>query len=167
MGINKSRIYLMSDEDFIKLVKNSVGYSDCLRAFGLSPKGGSSVDIIKRRIKELNIDTSHFSKSAVCSKNRREYSSKDIFKKNSTYSNMTKLKKRLILEYNVEYKCALCGLSTWRDKPISLQLDHINGDNTDHRISNLRLLCPNCHSQTTTYYLCRQKHKGVWCQRLA
>lgn len=49
-------------------------------------------------------------------------------------------------------KC-LCGLGeTWEGKPLRLQLDHANGDNTDNREENLRLLCPNCHSQTETYY---------------
>jgi hypothetical protein len=42
-------------------------------------------------------------------------------------------------------------ISTWKDKPLSLHLDHINGCRTDNRLNNLRLLCPNCHSQTDTY----------------
>jgi 5-methylcytosine-specific restriction endonuclease McrA len=54
-------------------------------------------------------------------------------------------------EGRMEYKCQCCGISEWLDKPISLQLDHINGINNDHRIENLRFLCPNCHSQTDTY----------------
>ena len=56
-----------------------------------------------------------------------------------------------------EQKCEKCGLTEWMGKPIVLQLDHINGDNRDNRIENLRLLCPNCHSQTETF--CRKNRK--------
>jgi len=62
------------------------------------------------------------------------------------------LKRRLIAEKLLEYKCDQCGLDQfWNNKQISLQLDHINGINNDNRIENLRFLCPNCHSQTTNY----------------
>ncbi|TME94715.1 MAG: HNH endonuclease [Chloroflexi bacterium] len=47
--------------------------------------------------------------------------------------------------------CAFCGINKWRGESLSLELDHINGDALDYRFENLRLLCPNCHSQTETY----------------
>ncbi|MGB2240169.1 MAG: HNH endonuclease [Pseudomonadales bacterium] len=50
------------------------------------------------------------------------------------------------------YNCSSCGIGDeWNGKPITLQLDHINGVNNDHRLDNLRMLCPNCHSQTDTW----------------
>lgn len=63
-----------------------------------------------------------------------------------------KLKKRLIEEGYFINVCSECGIKdTWNNKKIVLQLDHINGINNDHRLENIRLLCPNCHSQTDTW----------------
>lgn len=81
----------------------------------------------------------------------------EILVKDSKYTNMSSLKKRVLKSNLIEYKCAICGISEWMNKELILQLDHINGDNRDNRISNLRLLCPNCHSQTETY--CRKNKK--------
>lgn len=70
------------------------------------------------------------------------------FVKNSAFSNV----KEYYIEYIVEeYKCEVCNLTDWQNDSINLHLDHINGDRFDNRIENLRLLCPNCHSQTFTY----------------
>ena len=61
------------------------------------------------------------------------------------------LKKKIIKNNLLEYKCSECGLKdSWNFKPLCLQLDHINGIRYDNRIENLRFLCPNCHSQQIT-----------------
>jgi hypothetical protein len=67
-----------------------------------------------------------------------------------TYQTL-KLKKRLLKEKILDNKCSSCGLEEWMGKEISLHLDHIDGDNHNHKFKNLRLLCPNCHSQTDTW----------------
>jgi hypothetical protein len=61
------------------------------------------------------------------------------------------MRKRILRENLMEYKCNECGISEWKGKKLSLHLDHINGDRWDHKIENLRFLCPNCHSLTETY----------------
>jgi DNA-binding transcriptional ArsR family regulator len=68
------------------------------------------------------------------------------------------LKRRLIKEGVLENKCLWCGIHTWRGRELVLQLDHVNGDSSDNRRENLRLLCPNCHSQTETF--CGKNNKG-------
>lgn len=60
------------------------------------------------------------------------------------------LRKKLVAE-GMEYKCLGCGISNWNEAPISLELDHMDGDARNNQIANLRLLCPNCHSQTPTW----------------
>ena len=146
-----SKVYQVSEIEFKEIVTNANTYSDCLRALGLGTNGGSSLDILKRRITELNCSTEHFGASSKQSYQAR-YSLDEILVENSSYANLARLKTRLINENRLEYKCAECGnKGEWLGKPLSLQLDHINGKNNDHRIENLRFLCPNCHTQTDTY----------------
>ena len=64
-----------------------------------------------------------------------------------------KLKIRLIKEGLLEEKCYTCGRDVWNDEVIPLQLNHINGKSDDNSLSNLELLCPNCHAQTEDYRL--------------
>lgn len=76
---------------------------------------------------------------------------KDILIENSSY-NRGHLKKRLIKEGILENKCILCKLPpTWEDKDLIMVIDHTNGIKDDNRLENLRLLCPNCNSQTSTF----------------
>jgi 5-methylcytosine-specific restriction endonuclease McrA len=82
--------------------------------------------------------------------NKREL--EEILVENSTYTNRTALKTRLLKEGLITYECAICkNKGEWNGNPLTLQLDHINGINNDHRLENLRFLCPNCHSQTNTF----------------
>jgi hypothetical protein len=67
----------------------------------------------------------------------------------------TALKKYLIEIHG--YKCSCCEISEWNNNPITLEIDHIDGDPYNNCSENLRFICPNCHSQTPTY---RNKNKG-------
>lgn len=62
-----------------------------------------------------------------------------------------KLKKRLIEEGIKLNICEECGITEWNKKPIEMQLDHVDGNSHNHKLENLKLICPNCHSQTLTY----------------
>lgn len=73
-----------------------------------------------------------------------------ILTTNSSYQS-NKLRIRLINEGYMEARCSICLLTDWQSKPIPLELDHVDGDNTNNMLVNLRLLCPNCHAQTDNY----------------
>ncbi len=90
----------------------------------------------------LKRQTHAFSKSTPLS---------EILFERSTYFNAFHLKRRLLSKGLLRAACYECGITEWRGRRLVLQLDHINGIGDDHRLANLRLLCPNCHSQTTTY----------------
>lgn len=137
-------------------VKNAVSHSfskgETLRALGL-PLWGGNYTVLNRHIRDLELDTSHFDP-------RRHLRGKplglcrplnEILVRSSPYTNTSNLKKRLLTANLLQYHCSKCGISDWQNEPLSLHLDHINGISDDNRIENLRLLCPNCHSQTPTY----------------
>lgn len=64
----------------------------------------------------------------------------------------------MVSEGLLKGECYICGISSWREKPLVLRLDHINGIRDDNRLTNLRMLCPNCDSQTDTY--CGRNNKN-------
>jgi len=93
--------------------------------------------------------------SNTCQKN---YESKQ--KLESWLSDNEKVGKRIVRKYLVERdedKCSVCGVDHWLNKPINLEIDHIDGDAYNNVPMNLRLICPNCHSQTATY---KNRNKG-------
>lgn len=76
---------------------------------------------------------------------------KEAFVENSKVSRGN-IKNRIIYDNMLDYKCSECNVTNiWNGKELNLHLDHINGIHNDHRLENLRFLCPNCHSQTHTY----------------
>ncbi len=69
----------------------------------------------------------------------------------ATSTSRLTIKRRLLKAGIIVNRCDWCGLSEWRGRPLSIQIDHVNGVRDDHRLENLRMLCPNCHSQTDTF----------------
>ena len=148
-----NKIYACSDEQFVSLIKNSTNISEVLFKLGYSVKGNSwGFSQVRRRMDDLNLKMSEFKgKSAVYDKNKQSaLTEKEFFKENCKHSR-NNLRRYIINNNILPYRCAICGISEWNDKTLSLELDHINGINNDNRLENLRFLCPNCHSQTTTY----------------
>lgn len=148
--INGHRYQQYTPEDVRRAVVNSECYTDVLRHVGLAPHGGN-IHTIKQLIKQHNIDISHFSASTTRLRNKRVWSQEEIFCKNSSY-HRTRLRHAVLKHEAVEYVCESCGNEgEWMGEELPLDLDHVNGDNSDNRIENLRFLCPNCHRQTPTW----------------
>lgn len=129
-----------TDESIIRATKNSNSY------FALSKLCGIARSKVKERIESLKLDISHFS---LCRDRRTKY--EDVFKVHDKRENA--LVRKYLLDFELlEYKCIVCGQTDeWMGKVLTLQLDHINGNSCDNRFDNLRWLCPNCHTQTSTF----------------
>ena len=141
----------VSIEELTKLVNESITFSELMRKLGYTANRENSFKGLKDYLIENNIDFSHFLGRAHGTSDNTKYSLEDIMVENSTYSNMTKFKERLIKANLIEYKCSNCGITEWNGKLLTLQLHHINGNNRDNRLENLTFLCPNCHSQTDNF----------------
>lgn len=128
-------IWDISNEDFIKYVNESNKYTELLKKCGYTNLGNSKT--VKKRIALLNLSVNHFTKNTM--PQTKKIPSSEIFIENSTYNNNTNIKKKLCNEFNWEYKCLHCGISEWQGEKISLELDHISGNNTDNRIEKYYL----------------------------
>lgn len=149
----ENKIYKLNDEEFIDLVKSSLNISEVLFKLGYSTKGNSwGYSQVKQRMTDLNLSGKDFRGKSVIFNNlpTKQISPERLLCKNSKH-NRCVLRRYIISNQLIPYKCNICGITEWQGKTLSLELDHINGENNDNRLENLRFLCPNCHSQTDTY----------------
>ena len=151
MSRHKSKVWLLSDEDFAAVIKKHQHFVDILEDLGYKRTSGTMAKVIKARIERDNIDVSHMSKRHTKG-TLPKIPLEDILIKDSTYTNMNVLKRRLVAEGIKLYICTKCGNDgNWNGAKLVLQLDHIDGDHKNNAVENLRFLCPNCHSQTDTF----------------
>ena len=153
--MNKSPINQCSKEEFEKICKTYDSLADIIRHFNLSAAAGN-YNTLKRRIIKDNIDVSHIKLGLGSNKNRRferKYTKEYLLGGGEFPSHSVKSLKKYLIEYGVlQQSCQICGQgNTWNNLPLVLQLDHINGNREDNAIKNLRLVCPNCHTQTNTF----------------
>lgn len=141
-----------TDNELKEAVKNNISLAGVLRDLGLS-YSGNCAKRINRHIERLGIDNSHFVRYGNPTK---EMKLGKVLTKDSPYrGGSARVKKKIVNAGLMKDECSMEGCPNpkpkWNDKPLTLQLDHINGDRRDNRIENLRILCPNCHTQTDTW----------------
>ncbi len=146
-----------------RAVARSLSVAQVLIAFEL-PTEGRAHHELKTRLKEQAIDTTHFRGQGWSRGETKEthptvaatvrkctIPDELVFVENSPIIGSGPLLVKRLLAKGWTYQCKLCGIHEWLGSELVLHLDHINGINNDNRFGNLRLLCPNCHSQTDTY----------------
>lgn len=143
---------MVFDEVLVRVaISKSFSYTETCRNLGISHVGGSYRSL-RSFIINNKIDVSHFSPQSR--KGKIPHNKRDIesYLNNEYYITSSKLKNRLIKENILENVCVLCGqLPIWNGKPLTLELDHIDGNPINNNLNNLRILCGHCHSQTDTY----------------
>ncbi|WZB39642.1 HNH endonuclease [Streptomyces phage Cursive] len=148
VNMTRKKITVWTDEARLRdAVQNCKSVRECVAYLKLA-HGGATYKRFRAACESFGIELS-FAPFVPPNKIPDE----DVFVKDSPYvNNRVNLKTRILANGWLEYKCQKCGLGAeWNGEPLVLQLDHINGKNNDHRIENLRFLCPNCHTQTDTY----------------
>lgn len=136
-------------------VKSSVSIRECLIALGVEPFGGN-YDVFRRAAAFYGVDYSHFAGAAASGKKLigrvgpNAITLEDILSNKKPCSS-NRLRLKLLKAGILRPVCSCCKGSEWLGKPMPLELDHIDGNNKNNSLNNLRLLCPNCHTLTPTY----------------
>ena len=142
---NVAKWRLLEPQVFADLVAESKSFYELAEKIGYSKMGGGTQTSLKLAVQERGLDTSHFTGRAW-NKGNFDYSSfaKGTIKKNgkTTLHPLIALRGR---------KCEQCGYEQWLGQPINLEIHHKDGDRSNNELSNLELLCPNCHSYTETF----------------
>ena len=135
----------MSDEDFIKICLDSKSMAEA------SVKIGLHFNTFKRKAIKLGVYSPNQSGKGISKKLPLLIQTSEILEGKQPQYSTFKLKLRLFKEGLKNNKCEICGISEWNGMELKCELDHIDGDRKNHQIDNLRIICPNCHSQTETY----------------
>ena len=134
----------MNDEHFISICNKSETMAKAAIELGLH------FNTFKRKAIKLGVYRPNQSGLGI-KKTMPSIDITEILKGEYPHYQTFKLKQRLIKEGIKQNICEICNSDSWMGKKLNCELDHIDGDRTNHRLENLRMLCPNCHSQTDTY----------------
>ena len=139
-------------EQFIEAVMNSTSMRRTLQKLGVAPFGGNYATA-RKHLKQLNLDTSHWLGRGWARGKKLDYLIKPIedYYSGTRGISTYKLKNRLLRDRILTHRCMKCNSIEWFDKPIPLELHHIDGNSKNNSLDNLQLLCPNCHTLTPNY----------------
>lgn len=152
MARNRSVIWDIPDVEIQAIIDDSDTMSEVCTRLGLSAGNGSIRTLYRRLTTGFDYSKLRVNRSAYKSRtNNTKLQHTDVFKVDSNIPRKT-VRKILLRDNLIPYLCYKCDqVPFWRGEPLSLQVEHRNGINTDHRLENLCFLCPNCHTQTPTY----------------
>jgi hypothetical protein len=140
-----------SEGDARVAIAASLSYAEALRRLGMCPSGAARVILRKYAEDVWRIPTDHFDRYAGLRHAHVAKPLDEILVEHSTYSR-GHLKRRLLAEGLKKPVCELCSQGEeWMGRPMSLVLDHVNGIRDDHRLENLRIVCPNCNATLDTH----------------
>lgn len=152
----RSIIWKCSTEDFKDICQRSLTIGEILKTFNMENHGGNHLTI-RQRAQAENVDLTHIKRGLDSNKGKgyisknRTVSDEKLFCNDSQHGRCV-ARSRILKDNLIPYCCSECGQPpVWKNKPLSLILDHINGKRQDHRLVNLRFLCPNCNIQTETF----------------
>ena len=132
-------------------VSKSLSVQDVARILLGKPVSGNQHQHIKRMIIKFDLDSSHFlgRRHNLGKPSNKKKLPIEIFIVGQRQKSF--LLRRALIESKIIYECSICGINEWRGGKLNLEIDHIDGNSSDNSLSNLRFLCPNCHSQTHTF----------------
>jgi hypothetical protein len=134
-------------------VAASTSMAAVMRLLGVIPAGGTHAHL-SRTVKQFGIDTSHFRRGLPIAEHHARKRPDQIFVRLPAGARRAgpRMLSRGLIESGVPYACAVCSCDgTWQGLPLTLEVDHIDGDYRNNVLSNLRFLCPNCHRQTPNF----------------
>ena len=132
-------------EDILKWIEENQSKAFMARELGCNPK------TINPLLKELGIQYDGNQSGKGKTRTSSIYMPLKEYLANSTDIQSNKVRIKLLKEGYKEHKCECCGLTTWLDQPIPLELHHKDGNRNNNTIENYILLCPNCHAFTDSY----------------
>lgn len=138
---------------------------ELLQRLGLRYAGGTH-SLYRNRINRLGLDTSHWKGTRPGwnggLSNKKTADQILVYNPDAVYRAQAYQLRRAMIEVGIAYECAECGQGPeWNGGPLTLQIEHKNGDSRDNRRENLCFLCPNCHTQTETYARYFNKKRDV------
>lgn len=149
----QTRIEILGKDKLQQIINDASSVAEVLRSLGLSDIRINRINLITV-CKQLNLEPPKYTRKAPSTVTKWTYETilKDFSNLSEVLPSNTSLKNWFIKSYTGKHTCDICGLGAiWNNKVLTLQLDHIDGNKKNNLMSNLRLLCPNCHSQTETY----------------
>jgi hypothetical protein len=135
----------VTDEQIIEACNSSLSMSEA----------NSKVDLhsrtFKKRAMVLGVYKTNVPGKGITKKGVELFPLDEILAGKHPHFQTNKLRKKILKKGIKPHKCEKCELTVWNNKPIPLELNHIDGNRTNHVLSNIELICPNCHAQTATY----------------